>query len=378
VNSKYRIAVDASSLAEPMTGVGRYTYEILRRLVVMGHEWVLYAHRPLVVGDWDQPNVSVVAGRVPRRLLRTFWVQTAVPYMARRDRAELFWSPAHRLPIVLPDNVARVVTIHDLVWKRVPETMHPFSYWLDKTLMPVSVRLADRVITVSQHTAGDVLAEMPLTGDKLRPIPLGISDLSQPGPRGRLNSLGLSEPYFLFVGTLEPRKNLARLLEGYSRLPGELKDRAMLAVAGGKGWGGIDVMTLADNFGIRDRIKVLGYVDDAVLATLYAHALFFAMPSLYEGFGLPLLEAMARGSPVLTSTCASMPEVAGDAGLFVDPNDVESIRQGLVRLLGDDSLRNALASKAQANAFRFSWDRAAEETLEVFEEAITARRPLLP
>lgn len=370
----YRIGVDASLLAESMTGIGRYTHEILRRLVGMGHEWVLYAHRPLVVGDWNLPNVKMMTGRVPRRLLRMLWVQTAMPFRAWRDGVDLFWSPAHRLPSLLPGRVSRVVTIHDLVWKHAPETMRPLSRWLDKTLMPEAVRIADRVIAVSGHTARDVLAEMPYAEGKVRPIPLGVADLAPVESGASLTSLGLASRYFLFVGTLEPRKNLARLLEAYAGLPDALKDTALLAIVGGKGWGGVDVMSLADRFGIRERVKVLGYVDDAQLATLYGHALFLAMPSLYEGFGLPLLEAMARGTPVLTSNCASMPEVAGDAGLLVNPQKVSSIRQGLAGMLANDTLRKELAQRARANAQRFSWDRAAEETLEVFAEAIESRR----
>ena len=370
----YRIGVDARLLAEEVTGIGRYTVEVLSRLTLAGHEWFLYSHQPIIVGKWEMSNVHLRTDNLPGRGLRMLWAQSVMPFRAWRDEIDLFWSPAHRLPSLLPARVARVVTVHDLVWKHAGETMRPMSRWLDSILMPEAVRLADRVITVSGHTAEDLLREMPSARGKVFPIPLGTSFLAPAASRESLTSLGLTEPYFLFVGTLEPRKNLTRLLEAFARLPDSLRSRAMLAIAGGKGWGGVDVATIAERFGIGDRVRVLGYVDDSQLATLYTHALFLAMPSLYEGFGLPLLEAMSHGTPVLTSNCASMPEVAGDAGMLVDPCDVDSVAHGLSELLSHDARRNALACLAKTHAASFSWDRAAEDTLRIFDDAIGARK----
>jgi glycosyltransferase involved in cell wall biosynthesis len=371
---RLRIGVDVSMLSEQPTGIGRYTYEILSRAVSMGHEWFLYSHRPLIFGDWTQKNVHLRIGHMPKRMLRMLWMQTAVPFLASRDNLDLFWSPAHRLPRLLPGRMAKVVTIHDLVWKYAGETMRPLSRWLDATLMPEAVRIADRVITVSASTAKDVLSEMPYAEGKLRHIPLGVSNLAPAAELSSLKAIGLDAPYFLFVGTLEPRKNLTGLIEAYSKLPVELKSRALLAIAGGKGWGGVDVAAVAGKFGVRDRIRVLGYVNDEQLATLYEHAMFLAMPSFYEGFGLPLLEAMSRGTPVLTSNCASMPEVAGDAGLLVDPHDVDSITRALQTFLGDETFVRNLGLRAIINAQRFSWELTAQKTLHVLEEAVQSRK----
>lgn len=372
---RYRIGVDASLLAEQQAGIGRYTYEVLRRLVSAGqHEWFLYAHRPLIVGTWDQSNVHVRTGHVPKRLLRMLWVQTVMPYLVNRDKVDLFWSPAHRLPSFLPAHIARVVTIHDLVWKHTPETMRPLGRLLDTHLMPLAVRAADQVITVSHHTASDVVQEMPYASGKICVTPLGITSANVSDSQKMLSELGLDTPYLLFVGTLEPRKNLPRLLEAYSRLPEGLQQQADIAIVGGKGWGGVHVQDLAEKFGISERVRVLGYMSDAQLSALYAHAMFLTMPSLYEGFGLPLLEAMARGTPVLTSDVASMPEVAGEAGYLVNPHDVDSIANGLSQMMGNPSLRDALAAHCRDVAARFSWDRTAELTLDAFDQAIDIRR----
>jgi glycosyltransferase involved in cell wall biosynthesis len=374
VGRGYRIGVDARQLSTQVSGIGRYNAEVLSRLVEMGHEWFLYSHRPLTLGSWDRPNVHVRTSRISRTSLRMLWAQSILPLWAAQDGLDLFWSPAHRLPLFLPHGLARAITIHDLVWRHAGQTMRPLSRWLDQTLMPQAVGTADRVVAISASTAADIEREMPFAAGRVRTIPLGAAELGEPGPRESLDALGLSGPYFLFVGTLEPRKNLARLLEAWSRLPPGLAGGAVLAVAGGAGWGGVDVQAMVLRHGLKERVRVLGFVSDQQLATLYAHALFLAMPSLYEGFGLPLLEATSRGVPVLTSDIASMPEVAGDAGLLVSPLDVDSIAKGLTQMLEEPKFRSELARRAVSNGQRFSWDRSARRTMEVFEEAIEARR----
>jgi glycosyltransferase involved in cell wall biosynthesis len=189
-----------------------------------------------------------------------------------------------------------------------------------------------------------------------------------------LATIGIEQPYFLFVGTLEPRKNLLRLVNAYARIDEAIRNKFLMVIAGGKGWGGVDIHALVKEKGLSAQLVLTGYVNDNQLATLYAHARFLAMPSIYEGFGLPLVEAMSFGVPVLTSNCSSMPEVAGDAGLLVDPFDEKAIADALRSLLTDDHLRDTLAARARKNSERFSWQRAAAETMVVFEEAVAERR----
>lgn len=376
----YRIGVNACVLSERVSGIGRYTHEMLTQLVDRGHEWFLYSHCPIIVGDWSQPNVRIrvanipEAINVPNRALRLAWAQTVLPYWARHDKVDLFWSPAHNLPHYLSRRIARVVTVHDLVWKHAGETMRPLARWLDAMQTPAAVRLADRVITVSRHTAQDLVEEIPKAASKVRVVHLGGASLYPAASPESLHPMGINRPYFLFVGTLEPRKNLYRLLEAYAALPVDIKKNTLLVIAGGKGWGDVNVQAVAARLGLSDCIRVVGYVSEESLATLYTHALFLAMPSLYEGFGLPLLEAMARGTPVLTSDCSSMPEVAGDAGLLVNPHDVRAIANGLLTLIMNEKLRHDLTQRAQANAGRFSWQKATDETLRVFDEALGERR----
>ena len=292
---------------------------------------------------------------------------------AKRDEIDVFWGPGHRLPHWLPQKIARVVTIHDLVWKLAGDTMRPLSRLLERYQMPFAVKIADQVIADSNATAEAVMNEFRINSDKLCTISLGAEFVESTMPVETLTEVGVTRPYFLFVGTLEPRKNLTRLLSAYSQLPEEVKDQAMLVIAGGKGWGGIDINNIVNKMELNNHVCVTGYVDEEMLVTLYANALFLAMPSLYEGFGLPLLEAMVHGVPALTANNSSMPEVAGDAGLLVDAQDVSSVKEGLNQLISNKGLRSKFAANAKSNAARFNWDDSARKLITVFEKAISVR-----
>jgi len=320
--------------------------------------------------------VTLRAAGFRNRVGKMGWSQTYLPYWAARDRVDVFWGATHRLPRYLPASVARVVTIHDLVWKHAGETMRPLSRWVEKRLMPEAVRLADRIVGDSESTAKDLEGEYPEARGRVKVVYPGVPALPVAQGPEALVSMGVVRPYFLFVGTLEPRKNLCRLLMAYARVDDAIRRRYQMVIAGGKGWGGVDIRRIIRDAGLEDQVVVTGYVDDAELATLYANARFLAMPSLYEGFGLPILEAMSHGVPVLTSNRSSLPEVAGDAGVFVDPFDEMSVAAGLLSLLGNERYRDKLAGRAASNARRFSWQKAARDMWAVFEEAVELRDAL--
>jgi glycosyltransferase involved in cell wall biosynthesis len=355
-----KIAVDASARSG-QGGIARYLRALLPRAIALGgHEWLLYARQPLpglagatVRADGWPPD----AGRIASLL-------GSQPHWARRDRPDLFWGPAHRLPVGLPAGTARVVTIHDLCWLEAPATMRRATRWLDRLLMPRALRQADRVIAVSHATRDTLVRAFPSVAGRIVVVSEACEALPPAGaPR-------VEGRYVLAVGTVEPRKNLTRLIEAFARVP----TTARLVLAGGRGWGMEQPEAIAARAGIAARFTYLGAVADDELAALYRDASLLAMPSLYEGFGLPLLEALSCGTPVLYGDNSSMPEVAGDAGLAVDASSVESIAEGIARLLHDDALRHRLAARATAQAAKFSWDRAARETLAVFDQAIAERR----
>ncbi|MET0103022.1 MAG: glycosyltransferase family 1 protein [Sedimenticola sp.] len=368
-----RVGIDARLLSEQITGIGRYTSELTRQLIMQKGEFHLYSACPISDNFWRQDNIMLRSGHFHNRIGKMLWSQTYLPYWSVKDQIDVFWGTTHRLPKYLPSSVARVVTIHDLVWKYAGETMRPLSRWMEKRLMPVAIRQADRIISDSLSTAQAIREEYPSVQERIRVIYPGVTDLPGPMEMHALSGFGIFQPYFLFVGTLEPRKNLKRLLRAFASLHRSIVGDAQLVIAGGKGWGSVNVNQLVKEMELSERVITVGYVTDVQLSTLYAHARFLVMPSLYEGFGLPLVEAMSFGIPVLTSNRSSLPEVCGDAGILVDPFDEESIATGLSTLLNDDDHRDKLASKAIRNAARFDWENAAIETLAVFEEAVQER-----
>ncbi len=366
---RYRIGVDARLLAEPVTGIGRYLQEILSRLVKEGHEWYLYSHKPIIIGNWKRENVRVKNLNIKGRVLRMLWAQTLLPFWAYKDNLDIFWSPAHRLPRYLPSSIASVVTIHDLVWKYAGDTMRPLSRWLDSKLMIEASQNATAIIAVSKSTARDLCIENKEFVKKIFVIPLGVTKSLLPKLNQEYQEVKDSKQYFLFVGTLEPRKNLLRLIEAMASLPKHLKDSTDLIIVGGKGWGGLNIHVLIEKFNLKNNVKILGYTSDDDLRSLYSRALFLVMPSLYEGFGLPLVEAMAWGVPSLTSNISSMPEVVGNAGILVNPFDVKSISIALEKLLTDGGYRQTLSKNAFERSRYFNWDVSAKKTMEIFEAA---------
>jgi glycosyltransferase involved in cell wall biosynthesis len=366
---RYRIGVDARLLAEPVTGIGRYLHEILSRLVNEGHEWYLYSHKPIIIGNWKRENVRIKNLNINGRVLRMLWAQTILPYWAYRDNLDIFWSPSHRLPRYLPASIASVVTIHDLVWKYAGDTMRPLSRWLDSKFMIEASEIATVIIAVSNSTARDLCVENKEFEKKVFVIPLGATNSLLPKLNQELQEIKDSKQYFLFVGTLEPRKNLLRLIEAMSTLPKYLKDSADLIIVGGKGWGRLNIHVFIEKLNLKNNVKILGYTSDDHLRSLYSGALFLVMPSLYEGFGLPLVEAMAWGVPSLTSNISSMPEVIGNAGILVNPLDVKSIAYALEKLLTDRGYLQTLSKNAFERSGQFNWDVSAKKTIEIFEFA---------
>jgi glycosyltransferase involved in cell wall biosynthesis len=362
-----RIAVDARPLAAPLSGIGRYTRTLLDYLVLQDHEWFLYSDRPL---QQEPPHrVQVREGSAPGGSPRSLcWTQWQYTRWAARDGIDLFWSPRHHLPLLLGKRVARVVTIHDLVWRQFPETMKRSNLLLERMLMGPSIRMADRVICVSDFTAGEVARYYPSAADRCQVVHEAALDEVSTG----LAPEGVPGEYLLFVGTLEPRKNLPRLLRSYSRLGA---DTVPLVIAGGSGWGGEDLQGMLRELGLESRVHLCGYVADAELQALYAGALCLLMPSLYEGFGLPVLEAMKHGVPVIAANAGALPEIAGDAALLVDPVSEADIADAIRRLQREPGLVDELSRRSFERAAQFSWQRAANETLALFEAARAIRNP---
>ncbi len=371
-----RIAVDGRNLLPELSGLARYLLEIGAALASRGHELTFLMPGEPDVGLALPSGFNIRSSNMPGLAGRLLWSATALPAGVRELRPDVFWGPAHRLPPGLPDDLPRLVTIHDLVWRRAPRTMRLKGWLGDRFLMGSAIARADILCAVSAATAADIAEFFPAARDKVRIVPPPVLSLAARAGEGP-NETGIDRPliegpYVLFVGTQEPRKNLKGLVEAFARLPRELQTSHRLVICGGAGWGGQDAAHLAAINGIADRVTVMGHVDDRDLAELYTHARCLAMPSLHEGFGLPIVEAHRFGVPVLTSDRSSMPEVAGEGALYANPDDAASVAAQLEKLLRDDALLARLSKAARANAGRYSLESSADAMEAALEAAVDA------
>ena len=373
-NKRLKVGVDARLLCLPLTGIGRYAAELCNNLCHREVEVFCYLPGPLSSAYALDKRIKVRAGRGVGELPKILWSQTLLPDWAARDAVDVLWGTSHRLPFRLQATIGRVVTIHDMVWRKYPQTMRRSTLWAERIFMPPAVRSASRVIADSHSTAADLRSAFPRCADKIRIVypGAGVEHHGTTADFDRLAELGISRPFFLFVGTLEPRKNLERLIAAYALVPRELRKESQMVIVGGQGWGGLQLSRWIGLNGLTGDVVSTGYVTDVQLTQLYARARFLAMPSLYEGFGFPVLEAMACGTPALISGVSSLPEVGGDAVVVVDPLDEASIAKGLIDLLTGPR-RDELALRSKTQARRFSWAKAAAEVEVVFCEALQER-----
>lgn len=353
-----RIGIDMRPLTVPTFGIGRYTRELLSRLMQLApeHDWYFYADRP-ILSPPESERATIREFSSHNRAMGLARTQLTFTHWANRDKLDLFWSPRHHLPLFLDSNIKQLLTVHDIVWKKFPQTMRPMNLFVERLLMPPSLQKADRIIAVSHATKMDLLDCMSVDEGKVFVIHEAAGEILSAHPPKEIEGR-----YFLFVGTHEPRKNLKRLIEAfdiYRAAGGGLR----LVIAGANGWG--------EQVGQHSELLSLGYVSDDRLNGLLTHAHALVMPSLYEGFGLPLLEAIQRNVPVITSNVSSMPEIIGSAGIVIDPIDTEAISKALFRMenLAEHELFTA---QCAAQSGRFSWDLAARETLRIIESLCPA------
>lgn len=269
------------------------------------------------------------------------------------------------IPAAIKD-IPQVLTIHDLSLMKYREK-HPRSrVWFSDVFFKRRMKYAAHIITISDFVRSEVCEELDLDSGKITAIPLAPSPHFFPRDRqkakGTIKKLGLPKDFLLFVGTLEPRKNLSFLVKALAVCENDIP----IVLVGWDGWGNEAWLRMAETKGFRKRIFTTGYVDEETLACLYSSALALVFPSLYEGFGLPVLEAMACGCPVICSNAASLPEVAGDAALLIDPFEVEDLATAMDKVVGDCTLREDLIRKGLLRAAQFSWEKTAKQTLEIF------------
>ena len=369
------IGIDASrAVAARRTGTETYSLRLICDLIALGtgHRFRLYTNgQPpagLFGGDRTAANVELRSIPFPR-----LWTHLRLSAEMAVHPPDVLFVPAHVLPLIHPRR--SVVTVHDLGYLAYPEAHNPgdrrYLDWSTRW----NARRAKIVIADSAATRADLIRAYGVDERKIRVIYLGRDETLVPVREAHLLAevqarYGIAVHYLLYVGTLQPRKNLARVIEAFARVAAAPAFSGLqLVLAGKKGWLYDDLFAQVERMGLAGRVLFPGYVDDADLPALLSGALAFVFPSLYEGFGIPVLEAGACGVPVITSNTSSLPEVAGDAALLVDPHDVDAIAEAMNRLVTDEALRTELSRRGLANVQRFSWEKCARETLAVLVEA---------
>ncbi len=360
------IGIDASRAARALrTGTENYSLHVIRALLDLGthHTFTLYFNQPPEPALFPAlPNVRLRVIPFPR-----LWTHIRLAAEVRMRPPDVLFVPAHVLPLTPGRAVA---TVHDLGYRYFPRA-HP---WASRVYLEWGTRHNARagrlVIADSNATREDLVRFYRVPADKIRVAYPGVRPGLGPvrdaaAVRDTLCRYGIEPPYVLYVGTLQPRKNLTRLIEAFAQVP----PPHQLVLAGRKGWMYDAILRRAEELGIGDRVRFTGYVPDEDLPALLSGAALFAFPSLYEGFGLPVLEAMACGAPVVCSNTSSLPEVAGEAAVLVPPTDTEALAAAMNRVLADDALRAELIRRGQERVKLFTWRRCAEEILKALEEA---------
>ena len=387
-----RIGIDYTAAVNQGAGIGRYTRQLVRALLALDtqDEIVLLAATPraarrVAAGgrrlvrtggaapESQAPNARLIRLPLSERVLTILWHRLRLPLPVELfgGRLDVFHSPDFALP---PVRQARtVLTVHDLSFMRVPECSQPSLRAYLLRVVPPSVRRADVVLADSESTRNDVIELLGVGPDRVRVLYPGVDEGFQRVQDAQVladvrQRYRLPERFVLSVGTLQPRKNLTRLIEAHKQVRADADIE--LVIAGGAGWMYEGIFRRVEELGLQGAVHFPGYVGDEDLPALYTLADLFVFPSLYEGFGLPALEAMACGTPVVTSDVSSLPEVVGDAALMVDPHDVDALAEAMRRVLGEPSLRSAMIRRGLVRAQSFTWSRAAEELLCLYHEVV--------
>lgn len=375
-----KIAFDVSPMINShKSGVGYCTYGFVKTMVSQyDNSYILnYINNPkykknlntLIVGK----NVKINSFCFKNSVYKVASTFLPIPYGAFfKDSADI----THFFNYYLPPGVKgkKIVTVHDMTYKRFPETVRFRTKQMLNLNLKKSLKRADIILTVSEFSKSEIITYFPEVKDKIRVVYNGV-DLDVFKPLldknikiGIAKKYNLPERYMLYLGTLEPRKNLERLIDSYYLLLKEFNSVPKLVLAGGKGWLYNSIFNKVSTLGLEDKIIFTGYIDEKDVAPLISAAEIFLFPSMYEGFGMPVIEAMACGSPVLTSNVSSLPEVAGDAAVLVDPFSVEDIKNKLQLLLIDEALRKRLNKAGLKRAKRFSWDVVTKDLYEIYKE----------
>ena len=372
-----RIAVNTRFLMpNKLEGIGWFTHEVLKRWVEQHpeHEFIFIFDRPFSEEFIFADNVTGVHTFPPARhpILFYWWYEWSIPKLLKKYQADVFVSPDGFLS--LRTKVPTLMVLHDIAWKHFPKHVYYTAIKYYQYFVPKFARQAKRIGTVSEYSKADMVNHFGISAEKVDVVYNGsqedyrvLSTTEQDQIRQKYTD---GQAYFLYVGSIHPRKNVPNLLKAYNAFKEQTKSPIKLVLAGRMAWQTGAIGDLLPTLSAKDDIIFLGYVEQALLPKIVGAAYALTYVSLFEGFGIPLLEAMYCDVPSITSNCSSMPEVVGNAGLLADPNDVDSISKQMVKLWETDGLRTSLVEKGRVQREKFSWDLTAKRLWKSLEKLI--------
>jgi glycosyltransferase involved in cell wall biosynthesis len=370
-----KIAIDLTAIPSNLTGIGIYTENLVQNIgkIDKSNNYYIFIKKENSGRFFlRQPNFKFIIILNYPKMIRLLWEQFVLPFYLLFFKIDLLHSPHYTIPL-LAFWIKRIATFPDMTFLLFPDKHEKYKVLFFRWMLKKSARFADRIISISFSTSKDIAKSLSIKPDKIKTTQLSASDNFRPiidkeEIKSRLKNRGLPQKYILFVGTIEPRKNVNGLIEAYLDLNDKIRSEYKLVIVGQKGWHYNDLFARITREESNTDIIFAGYVEDEFLPFIYNGAAVFVYPSFYEGFGLPVLEAMACGTPTITSNISSMPEIAGEAALLIDPNNILSIKSAIERLWGDKGLQDKLRIAGIGQAKKFSWWKCAKETLDVFEK----------
>ena len=360
-----KIAIDVQTTLGKPTGFGFYVSNLVENLKNSDAKDDFVLIKPDSEVDFSTPK-------------RFVWDQLTLPRLAGKHKVDLLHQPCFSAPFIFKGPV--VITIHDIISILFPENIPFASRMFYSKWMPFSYRKATKIITISHSTQNDIVRVLKIPKEKITVIHNGVDEKFKiKVSAGKIKEVKakykIPGDYILHIGTLEPRKNLGFLIDAFSKAIADRKNQSLnLVVTGKRGWYFEDLFEKVAKLGLKEKVIFTGYVDEDDKAALYQGARIFAFPSLYEGFGLPPLEAMVSGIPVISSDTSSMPEVVGDAGILLKPNNLEGWVKAITKINGDDEFHKQLSQKSEIQADGFSWKKTAQQTIDVYHQAIREYR----
>jgi len=374
-----KIAVNALMMDEHKAGIGNYAFQLFKAMEDMPLDFQIDVHIQEHMKKYfnDRPNLNFIPHRDFKGSRdRILYEQLCMPFIYNKGGYEAVHFIDYLSPLI-PVKAKRLFTFHDLAYFKLPQTFTFGSRLIKQFFTRWGVRRAAAVICVSHNTRKDLLERYPfLSKDRVRVIHLA----GDPSPNfaeqklgqdeNTLKKYGIYSKFILVVATLEPRKNIGVLVDAYKELIKMSDIPHKLVICGKKGWKYSEVLDRINQPDLKGRVIITGYVPNEHLPVFYRQADLFVYPSLYEGFGLPPLEALSYGVPVITSNAASLPEVVGDAALTFEPNNAHMLAELMLKVLTDEELRNSLREKGPRRAAQFSWNITAEKTIELYRELL--------